>query len=154
MRGASRPPGCVSNLFVSGDEDSRAKLDGVARIGIVPRTSPSRPNASGLIGAAQRGFGPIDVLVNNAALTYYVPIKDYPVSKWMRSWAVNFHAPFILSQLALQEMIPRRTGAIVNISSLYRIAFTFLLGSLAGVPLGLAMGLFRPVLICLEPYVR
>jgi citronellol/citronellal dehydrogenase len=70
-----------------------------------------------LIGAARRAFGPIDVLVNNAALTYYVPIKDYPLSKWMRSWAVNFHAPFILSQLALQEMIPRRTGAIVNISS-------------------------------------
>ncbi len=70
-----------------------------------------------LIGAAHRALGPIDVLVNNAALTYYIPIKDYPVSKWMRSWAVNFHAPFILSQLVLNEMIPRRTGAIVNISS-------------------------------------
>jgi NAD(P)-dependent dehydrogenase (short-subunit alcohol dehydrogenase family) len=70
-----------------------------------------------LLGAARRALGPVDVLVNNAALTYYVPIKDYPLSKWMRSWAVNFHAPFILSQLVLQEMIPRRTGAIVNISS-------------------------------------
>jgi NAD(P)-dependent dehydrogenase (short-subunit alcohol dehydrogenase family) len=30
---------------------------------------------------------------------------------------VNFHAPFILSQLALGDMVPRRTGAIVNISS-------------------------------------
>jgi NAD(P)-dependent dehydrogenase (short-subunit alcohol dehydrogenase family) len=30
---------------------------------------------------------------------------------------VNFHAPFVLSQLALADMIPRRTGAIVNISS-------------------------------------
>src|SRR5262249_22641774 len=70
-----------------------------------------------LIDAARRAFGPIDVLVNNAALTYYVPVKDYQLSKWMRSWAVNFHAPFILSQLVLQEMIPRRAGAIVNISS-------------------------------------
>ena len=35
----------------------------------------------------------------------------------MRSWAVNFHAPFVLSQLVLADMIPRRTGAIVNISS-------------------------------------
>ncbi len=57
------------------------------------------------------------MLVNNAALTYYLPIKDFPLNKWMRSWAVNFHAPFILSQLVLGEMIPRRTGAIVNISS-------------------------------------
>jgi NAD(P)-dependent dehydrogenase (short-subunit alcohol dehydrogenase family) len=55
--------------------------------------------------------------VNNAALTYYLPIKDFPLNKWLRSWAVNFHAPFILSQLVLGEMIERRTGAIVNISS-------------------------------------
>src|SRR5207253_1182733 len=51
------------------------------------------------------------------ALTYYVPTKDFPLNRWLRSWAVNFHAPFVLSQLALAEMIPRRTGAIVNISS-------------------------------------
>ena len=62
-------------------------------------------------------YGPVDVLINNAALTYYVQIKDYPVNKWMRSWAVNFHAPFILSQLVLADMILRRSGVIVNISS-------------------------------------
>jgi citronellol/citronellal dehydrogenase len=70
-----------------------------------------------LIRTAREIFGPVDVLVNNAALTYYVPIKDYPPNKWMRSWAVNLHAPFILSQLVLGDMIPRRGGAIVNISS-------------------------------------
>ena len=62
-------------------------------------------------------YGPVDVLVNNAALTYYIPIKDFPLNRWMRSWAVNFHAPFLLSQLALQDMIPRGSGSIVNISS-------------------------------------
>jgi len=70
-----------------------------------------------LMRAAREAYGPVDVLVNNAALTYYVPVKDYPTSKWLRSWAVNFHAPFILSKLALQDMIPRRRGSIVNISS-------------------------------------
>ena len=70
-----------------------------------------------LIRRARERYGPVDVLVNNAALTYYVPIKDYPVGKWLRSWAVNFQAPFILSQLVLADMIPRRSGAIVNISS-------------------------------------
>ena len=62
-------------------------------------------------------YGPVDVLVNNAALTYYVPIKDFPLNRWMRSWAVNFHAPFLLSQLALEDMVPRGSGSIVNISS-------------------------------------
>ena len=70
-----------------------------------------------LVEETRRIYGPVDVLVNNAALTYYVPIKDFPVNRWMRSWAVNFHAPFILSQLVLADMIPRESGSIVNISS-------------------------------------
>jgi len=70
-----------------------------------------------LIQQTRERYGPVDVLVNNAALTYYVPVKDYPVNKWLRSWAVNFQAPFILSQLVLADMVPRRRGAIVNISS-------------------------------------
>ena len=59
--------------------------------------------------------------VNNAALTYFLPVKDYPLNRWMRSWAVNFHAPFVLSKLALGEMIPRGSGSIVNISSVAAI---------------------------------
>ena len=75
------------------------------------------PECERLIGEVRRIGGRIDVLVNNAALTDYVPIAEYPLNRWMRSWAVNFHAPFILSQLALADMIPRRAGVIVNISS-------------------------------------
>jgi NAD(P)-dependent dehydrogenase (short-subunit alcohol dehydrogenase family) len=70
-----------------------------------------------LVESARKTYGPIDVLINNAALTYFIPIKDYPLSRWMRSWAVNFHAPFLLSQLVLKDMADRKSGAIVNISS-------------------------------------
>ena len=70
-----------------------------------------------LLDDARKTYGPVDVLVNNAALTYFVPIKDYAVNKWLASWNVNVHAPFVLSQLALRDMIPRKTGAIVNIGS-------------------------------------
>jgi len=76
------------------------------------------PECERLVEEARKAYGPIDVLVNNAALTYYIPVKDYPLNRWMRSWAVNFHAPFILCQLVLNgDMIPRKSGSIVNISS-------------------------------------
>jgi NAD(P)-dependent dehydrogenase (short-subunit alcohol dehydrogenase family) len=65
----------------------------------------------------RRDCGPIDVLVNNAALTYFIPVAQFPVNKWLRSTAVNFHGPFFMSQLVLEDMIPRKRGAIVNISS-------------------------------------
>jgi citronellol/citronellal dehydrogenase len=70
-----------------------------------------------LVQTARQTYGPVDVLVNNAALTYFIPVKDYPVNRWLRSWAVNFQAPFILSKLVLEDMIPRKGGSIVNISS-------------------------------------
>ena len=70
-----------------------------------------------LIQATHDLYGPVDVLVNNAALTYFIPIATYPINRWHRSFAVNFHAPFYLSQLALKDMQPRKSGAIVNISS-------------------------------------
>lgn len=62
-------------------------------------------------------LGPIDVLVNNAALTYFIPIADFPVSKWHKSFSVNVHGPFYMSQLVLPDMIAKKAGAIVNISS-------------------------------------
>jgi len=55
--------------------------------------------------------------VNNAALNYYLPTETYPTSRWMRCFAVNVHAPFMLAKEVMKDMGPRGTGAIVNISS-------------------------------------
>ncbi len=65
----------------------------------------------------RQAYGPVDILVNNAALTYFIPIAQLPENKWLRSFAVNVHAPFLLSRLVLEDMIPAKRGAIVNISS-------------------------------------
>ena len=70
-----------------------------------------------LVEATHQAYGPVDVLVNNAALLFAIPTKDYPVNRWMRTWAVNVHGPFILSQLVLKDMIERGSGSIVSVSS-------------------------------------
>jgi NAD(P)-dependent dehydrogenase (short-subunit alcohol dehydrogenase family) len=70
-----------------------------------------------LVETARQTYGPVDVLVNNAALNYYIPIVDYPASRWMRSFAVNVHGPFMLSKAVLPDMVERGSGSIVNISS-------------------------------------
>ena len=70
-----------------------------------------------LVAEGKKIYGPCEVLVNNAALTYFIPVKDFPPKRWLRSFQVNLHAPFILSRLVLQDMIPRKSGAILNISS-------------------------------------
>ena len=116
---------CAARTLREGDHPLEGSLDTtVAQIREAGgEATPSTVNISlpedceRLMQEARDAYGPVDVLVNNAALTYFIPIKDYPLRRWMRSWAVNFHAPFILSQLALQDMIPRGSGSIVNISS-------------------------------------
>jgi citronellol/citronellal dehydrogenase len=77
----------------------------------------SEPDCGKLIAETRRIYGPCDVLVNNAALTYFIPVKDFQPKRWMRSFAVNVHGPFMLAHLVLQDMIPRKSGSIVNISS-------------------------------------
>lgn len=69
------------------------------------------------VAEVRAALGPLDVLVNNAALTWFMPVSEFPVNRWLRSTAVNFHAPFYLSKLALEDMMLRRSGTIVNISS-------------------------------------
>lgn len=70
-----------------------------------------------LVEQARAAYGPVDILINNAALNYYIPTVDYPTNRWVRSFSINVHAPFILSKAVLTDMTSGRGGAIVNISS-------------------------------------
>ena len=71
-----------------------------------------------LIESAHAAFGPVQVLVNNAALNYYLPTADYPSNRWIRCFKINVHAPFFLSKLVLPDMHAAEGAcAIVNISS-------------------------------------
>ena len=74
-------------------------------------------DCSRIVDTARRELGPIDVLVNNAVITWWGPIKDFPFKTWMRDFAVDVHAPFLLSQKVLPDTISRGGGAIVNITS-------------------------------------
>ncbi len=77
----------------------------------------SEDDCQRLVDQAVLTYGGVDILVNNAALNYYVPIVDYDVHRWMRAFAVNVHGPFMLSKFVLSGMIERGSGAIVNVSS-------------------------------------
>ncbi len=76
----------------------------------------TEPDCVALVDAA-RAWGPVDILVNNAALSYFQPIAEMQTNRWIRAFAVDVHGPFMLAKEVLKDMIPRRSGAIVNISS-------------------------------------
>ena len=63
-------------------------------------------------------FGHIDVLVNNAGVTRRADIMDLTEADWDRIMRVNAKGVFFCLQRVAREMIPRRSGVIVNIASI------------------------------------
>jgi NAD(P)-dependent dehydrogenase (short-subunit alcohol dehydrogenase family) len=70
-----------------------------------------------LIEEATSALGEIDVLVNNAAITYFMPVVDFTEKRFKLMMEVQVYAPFHLAQLVLPSMKAKRRGWIVNISS-------------------------------------
>ena len=62
--------------------------------------------------------GPVDVLVNNAAILIEQPIDEVTLEDFDRQVAVNLRAPFLLSRGFGAGMRERRWGRIVNVSSI------------------------------------
>jgi NAD(P)-dependent dehydrogenase (short-subunit alcohol dehydrogenase family) len=70
-----------------------------------------------LVAETVAGLGEIDILVNNAAITFFSPVASFTDKRYGLMMEVQVHAPFHLSQLVLPGMKARRRGWIVNISS-------------------------------------
>jgi NAD(P)-dependent dehydrogenase (short-subunit alcohol dehydrogenase family) len=64
-------------------------------------------------------MGDVDILVNNAGAAWGAPAEDHPVAAWDKLMNLNVRGYFILSQhIAKRSMIPKRSGRIINISSI------------------------------------
>ena len=70
-----------------------------------------------LIEQAESRFGPVDILVNNAAVTYFGRVQNFHQKRFDLMFRVQVEAPFALAQRVLPGMIARGQGAILNVSS-------------------------------------
>ena len=78
-------------------------------------------DASSVQQAVQQALaacGKIDVLVNNAGLTWGAPAETMPFERWKQVLDANITGTFLMSQAVGQHMLERGKGAIVNIASI------------------------------------
>ncbi len=60
----------------------------------------------------------IDVLVNNAGLTWGAPAESMPLERWRQVNDANITGTFLMSQAVGRRMLERKKGAIVNVASI------------------------------------
>jgi NAD(P)-dependent dehydrogenase (short-subunit alcohol dehydrogenase family) len=71
-----------------------------------------------LLAAAQRRFGPIDILFNNAAVFDLAPLLESDLAMYQRLFDVNVKGMFLVMQQVLQSMRDAgRTGSVINLAS-------------------------------------
>ena len=63
-------------------------------------------------------FGRVDILINNAGVTWAAEPEDMPLDKWQRVVDVNLTGAFLFAQAAGRDMLKRQHGRIINIASI------------------------------------
>ncbi|MFC5752559.1 SDR family oxidoreductase [Actinomadura rugatobispora] len=107
---------------VIGDIDESAVKEAGARLGVAahPLDVTSRESFTAFLAAA----GPPDVLINNAGIMPIGPVTGESDADARRCLDINVHGVMLGTKLALEGMLPRGRGHIINIASLAGVLYT------------------------------
>ena len=99
-----------------------AAKDALAREGIDAHLAPFDVTEAGAVAAGvaevERTLGPVDILVNNAAMNQRKSLEDFTPDEWRALMATNLDGPFLVTRALLPSMKARKSGKIINICSL------------------------------------
>ena len=106
----------IGDLDEAGAVDLARQLPGEGlgvRLDVTGRTSTGEA-----IGRIEQELGPVEILVNNAGISSVTPFAQITDAEWTRLFEVNLRGVLVVTQRVLTPMIERRSGRIINISSM------------------------------------
>lgn len=79
----------------------------------------SKPeDVQAVVDAAVAAFGKVDILINNAGISWGAMPEDMPLEKWQKVLDVNLTGCFLMAQAVGREMLKHNSGSIINIASI------------------------------------
>lgn len=132
-----------------GAEETQRSVEEVGGRATLVQADVSRPDDTRrMVEQVESEIGPIAVLVNNAAAfdrSYFLDVSE---DAFDRSFGVNVRGMFFLSQAVARHMIERKSGVIVNVSSIlaqeavpYRTVYCATKGAVESLTKAMAMDL-------------
>ena len=87
------------------------------RVAFVSTDVGDEARVNNLYQEAVGRFGKVDVVLNNATIAVLGQVKDLPIEKWDESYRVNLRGPVLMARTFLPDMIARKHGTFVCVSS-------------------------------------
>ena len=114
---------CVGVNYLKEKEKAESLVDELRALGceaMAVQADVSDAEAiTAAIRAVERAYSPVDLLVNNAGIAQQDLFQYTDAALWRRLFAVNVDGAYNAIQAVLPDMIARRSGSIVNISSMW-----------------------------------
>jgi 3-oxoacyl-[acyl-carrier protein] reductase len=95
-----------------------AEITAIGRKAIAVQADVSRAHEiTRMVSEVERSLGPIDILVNNAAIAQPRPFEEITETEWDEILRVNLKSVFLVTQAVIAGMRTRKWGRIINLSS-------------------------------------
>lgn len=87
------------------------------RVGYATADVSDRSGVEAAIAKLKDEMGPADILINNAGIAAFGSVLDMDPEEWERIVKVNLFGTYYVTRAVLPDMVERKTGAIINVSS-------------------------------------
>jgi citronellol/citronellal dehydrogenase len=116
---AARTTDTGTSPFPGTIAETAAQIRAAGGTAVPIRADLSKPeDRERLITEAHEQLGPADILVSNAAVTYFTPVTEFTARRFQLMFDVQVEGPFHLAQLVVPGMRAKGRGWIVNVSSI------------------------------------
>src|SRR5919204_4983474 len=115
---AARTTEAGTSPFAGTIAETAGQIRAAGGTAVAIRADLSKPeDREHLVSETTTQLGPPDILVSNAAVTYFAPVMDFTARRYRLMFDVQVEGPFHLAQLVVPGMREKGRGWILNISS-------------------------------------